>query len=156
MLLTLLGGPDASIEHRRAQSSLFAASQPPPPPGVRIEATELGGVAAERIVKEAGPPERTFLHLHGGGYVMGDPPGSRGLTTALALAAATFALGLLRRQDAADTFTAAVALAVGAFQPGAHGALGLRHRCGAHGAMGIAATAAGGQGVVCGHEGKLR
>lgn len=36
----------------------------------------------------------------------------------LALAAATFALGLLRRQDAADTFTAAVALAVGAIPEG--------------------------------------
>ncbi|WP_197374351.1 HAD-IC family P-type ATPase [Mycolicibacterium baixiangningiae] len=36
----------------------------------------------------------------------------------LALAAATFALGLLRRQDAVETFTAAVALAVGAIPEG--------------------------------------
>ena len=36
----------------------------------------------------------------------------------LALAAATFAVGLLRRQDAVDTFTAAVALAVGAIPEG--------------------------------------
>ncbi|CAN5885642.1 cation-transporting P-type ATPase [soil metagenome] len=36
----------------------------------------------------------------------------------LALAAMTFAIGLLRRQDAAETFTAAVALAVGAIPEG--------------------------------------
>ncbi|MGB1225572.1 MAG: HAD-IC family P-type ATPase, partial [Mycobacterium sp.] len=36
----------------------------------------------------------------------------------LALAALTFAIGLLRRQDAADTFAAAVALAVGAIPEG--------------------------------------
>ena len=36
----------------------------------------------------------------------------------LALAAATFALGLVRRQDAVETFTAAVALAVGAIPEG--------------------------------------
>jgi cation-transporting ATPase F len=36
----------------------------------------------------------------------------------LGLAAATFALGLVRRQDAAETFTAAVALAVGAIPEG--------------------------------------
>lgn len=44
---------------------------------------------------------------------------SKILTVAiLALAAVTFAAGLLRRQDAADTFTAAVALAVGAIPEG--------------------------------------
>jgi len=44
---------------------------------------------------------------------------SRTLTVAiLALAAATFAAGLLRRQDAVETFTAAVALAVGAIPEG--------------------------------------
>ncbi len=36
----------------------------------------------------------------------------------LALAAATFAIGLVRRQDAVETFTAAVALAVGAIPEG--------------------------------------
>ncbi|MDY6810637.1 MAG: HAD-IC family P-type ATPase, partial [Actinomycetota bacterium] len=36
----------------------------------------------------------------------------------LALAAATFAIGLLRRQDAVETFTAAIALAVGAIPEG--------------------------------------
>ncbi|MGE0220408.1 cation-transporting P-type ATPase [Mycolicibacterium sp.] len=44
---------------------------------------------------------------------------SRTLTLGiLAFAAVTFALGLLRRQDAAETFTAAVALAVGAIPEG--------------------------------------
>ncbi len=44
---------------------------------------------------------------------------SKILTVAiLALAAVTFAVGLLRRQDAVDTFTAAVALAVGAIPEG--------------------------------------
>ena len=36
----------------------------------------------------------------------------------LALAAVTFGVGLLRRQDAVETFTAAVALAVGAIPEG--------------------------------------
>lgn len=44
---------------------------------------------------------------------------SKILTVAiLALAAATFGVGLLRRQDAVDTFTAAIALAVGAIPEG--------------------------------------
>lgn len=44
---------------------------------------------------------------------------SKTLTVAiLALAAATFGVGLLRRQDAVDTFTAAIALAVGAIPEG--------------------------------------
>lgn len=44
---------------------------------------------------------------------------SKVLTIAiLALAAATFATGLLRRQDAVETFTAAIALAVGAIPEG--------------------------------------
>ena len=44
---------------------------------------------------------------------------SKALTVGiLALAAATFALGLARRQDAVETFTAAVALAVGAIPEG--------------------------------------
>jgi acetyl esterase/lipase len=86
MLTALLGGPDASIGHRRAQAALFAANQPPSPPGLRIEPLELGGVPGELVVVADGPGSDHVLHLHGGGYVMGDPSGSRGFTTALALA----------------------------------------------------------------------
>ncbi|HEV7384844.1 MAG TPA: alpha/beta hydrolase, partial [Phenylobacterium sp.] len=84
MLTELLGGPNASIAHRQAQSAAFAAAQPPLPAGLALTTETRRGVPVERLE----PQETaliTLLHLHGGGYVMGDPAGSRGLTTRLAL-----------------------------------------------------------------------
>lgn len=83
MLAGLLGGPDASIAHRRDQAAVFAASQPPLPPGIAASAEIRAGVRVERLEPDAAAAV-TLLHLHGGGYVMGDPAGSRELTARLA------------------------------------------------------------------------
>jgi len=114
-LLALLGGPDASIEHRRAQAALFAANQPPPPPGVRITATRLGGVPAEAVEPATQADRPVFLHLHGGGYVMSDPGGSRGFTTALARAAGIRVVSLDYRLAPEHPFPAAVDDALAAY-----------------------------------------
>lgn len=115
MLTGLLGGPDASIAHRRAQAARFAAGQPPPPPGLRIAPLVLGGVAAEAIEVEDGLGPNRFLHLHGGGYVMGDPGGSRGFTTALALAIQARIVSLDYRLAPDHPFPAAVDDALAAY-----------------------------------------
>ncbi|WP_337188029.1 alpha/beta hydrolase [Phenylobacterium sp.] len=115
MLTALLGGPDASIEHRRAQAAVFAASQPPPPPGLRITPTALGGVPAETVEVEDGAGPHHVLHLHGGGYVMGDPAASRGFTTALALATRARVVSLDYRLAPAHPFPAAVDDALAAY-----------------------------------------
>jgi acetyl esterase/lipase len=114
MLADLLGGPDATIEHRREQSKVFAANQPPLPAGLTVTADRIAGVAVERITPDTGAGDRLFLHLHGGGYVMGDPAGSRGFTLAFALAAGTPVLSVDYRLAPDHPFPAAVddALAV--------------------------------------------
>lgn len=115
MLLSLLGGPDATIEHRRAQAAVFAASQPPPPPGLRIASTVLGGAPAEVIELERGAGPGRFLHLHGGGYVMGDPGGSRPFTAALALATGARVVSLDYRLAPEHPYPAAVDDALAAY-----------------------------------------
>jgi monoterpene epsilon-lactone hydrolase len=115
MLASLLGGPDASIAHRRAQAAAFAAQQPPAPPGLRVAPTTLGGVPAEAIEVDDGPGPNTFLHLHGGGYVMGDPAGSRGFTTVLALATRARVISLDYRLAPEHRFPAAVDDALAAY-----------------------------------------
>lgn len=115
MLTSLLGGPDASIEHRRAQAAVFAANQPPPPSGLNIAPIRLGGVPAESIQVDVGLTANHVLHLHGGGYVMGDPGGSRGFTTALALACRARVVSLDYRLAPAHRFPAAVDDALAAY-----------------------------------------
>jgi acetyl esterase/lipase len=116
MLTARLGGPDASIAHRRNQAALFAASQPAPPPGLRIEPVRLGGVPGESIVVADGPGSNHVLHLHGGGYVMGDPGGSRGFTTALALATCARVISLDYRLAPDHPFPAAIQDALAGYQ----------------------------------------
>lgn len=114
MLIQLLGGPDATIEHRREQSKVFAANQPPLPAGLTVSADRIAGVPVERVEPEGGAGDRLFLHLHGGGYVLGDPAGSRGFTLAFALAAGVPVLSVDYRLAPDHPFPAAVddALAV--------------------------------------------
>ncbi|MGE3255352.1 cation-transporting P-type ATPase [Pseudonocardia sp.] len=84
------------------------------------------GSGAGVVVATGGDTELGKIHrLVGGAANLATPltrklaEFSRILTVAiLALAAATFGVGLLRGQDAAETFTAAVALAVGAIPEG--------------------------------------
>jgi epsilon-lactone hydrolase len=69
---------DASFtvqQHRAMHDALLARR--PPDQDVRIEATTLGGVAAEWVWAEGVPAGRVVLHCHGGGFRAGSPRGSR-------------------------------------------------------------------------------
>jgi len=115
MLADLLGGPDATIAHRQAQSAVFAAAQPPLPDGLTATTTMHAGVRVERLSPQA-TPSLALLHLHGGGYVMGDPAGSRGLTTRLALEAPATVFSVDYRLAAEHPFPAAVEDAVAVYE----------------------------------------
>lgn len=84
MLRNLVGGPDTPFLERRKQAEEFAAAFVKPA-GIEIEAGKLDGVAVEWIVPDGAHATRTFFHLHGGGYVLGNPAGSRAFTSAFAL-----------------------------------------------------------------------
>ena len=84
MLKDLIGGPDTTFLARRKQAEEFAAAFVMPR-GIAIEAGELDGVMVEWIVPAGAHATRTFFHLHGGGYVLGNPAGSRAFTSAFAL-----------------------------------------------------------------------
>ncbi len=62
-------------QHRAMHDALLA--QRPPDEDVRIEATVLGGVAAEWVWAEGVAADRVVLHCHGGGFRAGSPRGSR-------------------------------------------------------------------------------
>lgn len=115
MLGELLGGPDASIAHRRAQAQIFANAQPPTPLDIRITPDRLGAIPVERVQAVGSPGGVTFLHLHGGGYVMGDPAGSRSFTIALSRAAGCEVVSVDYRLAPAHPFPAAVDDAVAAY-----------------------------------------
>ena len=122
MLADLLGGPDASIAHRQAQAAAFAAAQPPLPADLTLTIEMRRGVPVERL-EPPGPAALTLLHLHGGGYVMGDPAGSRGLTTRLALTTPATVLSVDYRLAPEHPFPAAVQDAVSVYADlMAHGA----------------------------------
>jgi acetyl esterase/lipase len=114
MLQDLLGGPDASIAHRQAQAAVFAAAQPPLPAGLAATIETLRGVSVERL-DPPGTRALTLLHLHGGGYVMGDPAGSRGLTTRLALTTPATVYSVDYRLAPQHPFPAAVSDAVAVY-----------------------------------------
>src|SRR4029077_16656250 len=80
----LIGGADTSFVERRAQVESFAKAFAMPG-GVRVEADHLGGVPVEWIVPDGAAEAPVLFHLHGGGYVLGNPAASRPLTTAFAL-----------------------------------------------------------------------
>jgi acetyl esterase/lipase len=84
MLEALIGGPDTPFMERRAQAEAFAGAFVMPD-GVRAQADHLGGVPVEWIVPDGADEDGPVLfHLHGGGYVLGNPAGSRPFTTAFA------------------------------------------------------------------------
>ena len=84
MLKDLIGGPDTPFLARRKQAEEFAAAFVTPA-GIEIEAGALDGVAVEWVVPNGAHANHTFVHLHGGGYVLGNPAGSRAFTSAFAL-----------------------------------------------------------------------
>ena len=115
MLKSLIGGPDTSFMDRRVQSEQFAAAFVTPP-GIRIESDLLGGVAIERIVPDAAHEGRTFFHLHGGGYVLGNPAGSRAFTCEIARLARCKVVSVDYRLAPEHPFPAAVEDAVSAYR----------------------------------------
>jgi acetyl esterase/lipase len=83
MLKSLVGGPDTPFLERRAQAEKFAAAFVKPA-DIEIEAAALDGIAVEWIIPARAHPGRIFFHLHGGGYVLGNPAGSRSFTSLFA------------------------------------------------------------------------
>ena len=69
-------GGSLTVEQHRAMHDALLARRPPDE-DIRIEATMLGGVAAEWVWAEGVPADRVVLHCHGGGFRAGSPRGSR-------------------------------------------------------------------------------
>jgi monoterpene epsilon-lactone hydrolase len=115
MLAALIGGPDTPFMTRRAQAAQFAAAFEVPP-DIAIESGMLGGVAVEWITPRAAHSTNIFVHLHGGGYVLGDPVGSRPFTTDLARRLACRVVSIDYRLAPENPFPAAVTDALMAYQ----------------------------------------
>ncbi|MFK8849987.1 alpha/beta hydrolase [Streptomyces sp. Ac-502] len=72
-------GPD-SLEDVRLAYRRFFQDCFPAPDGVTFTPVYADGVAAESAVPADAVPGRHLVYLHGGAYLVGDPPGYRGLT----------------------------------------------------------------------------
>jgi acetyl esterase/lipase len=114
MLKALVGGPDTPFMERRAQSEKFAAGFTAPP-GIRIEQGALGTVPVEWIHPDGAHPDRVFFHLHGGGYVLGNPASSRPFTTEFARQARCSVVSVDYRLAPEHPFPAAVTDALVAY-----------------------------------------
>ncbi len=115
MLAGLIGGPDMPYMERRAQAAAFADAFVLPP-GLRIEKDEFGGVPVEWVIPDGAPLAPVLFHLHGGGYVLGDPAGSRPFTTAFALATGARVVSVDYRLAPEHPFPAAVDDALAAYR----------------------------------------
>ena len=114
-LADLVGGPDTPWQERRVQSAKFADAFVAPP-GVRIEPGTLGRVGCEWVSPADARPKTVFLHLHGGGYVMGSPALSRVLTCQLALSREMRVVSVDYRLAPEAPFPAAVDDALAAYR----------------------------------------
>jgi epsilon-lactone hydrolase len=72
-------------QHRAIHEGMLARR--PPDGDVRVEATVLGGVAAEWVWAEGVSADRVVVHCHGGGFRAGSPRGSRQFAGRLSRAA---------------------------------------------------------------------
>jgi len=115
MLKELVGSPDTPFMDRRAQSEQFAAAFIKPP-GIEIETGELNGVAVEWITPDRAHPSRIFFHLHGGGYVLGNPAASRNFTSEFARLTQCRVVSIDYRLAPEHPFPAAVDDAVSAYR----------------------------------------
>jgi acetyl esterase/lipase len=115
MLADLIGGPDTPFMERRAQTARFAEAFVMPA-GLRLERDTLGGVPVEWVIPQGAALAPVIFHLHGGGYVLGDPASSRPLTTALALKSGLRVLSVDYRLAPEHPFPAAVEDALKAFR----------------------------------------
>ena len=87
------GGSLTVQQHRAMHDALLARR--PPDEDVRIEATVLGGVAAEWVWAEGVTADRVVLHCHGGGFRAGSPlrfPGVRPSSRAARIAVLDYQL----------------------------------------------------------------
>jgi len=107
MLKSLVGGPDTPFMERRAQSEKFAAAFPMPH-DMRISQGALANVPVEWIRPDDAHPDRVFFHVHGGGYVLGNPASSRPFTTEFARRARCRVVSIDYRLAPEHPFPAAV------------------------------------------------
>jgi acetyl esterase/lipase len=114
-MLAGLISPDMPFMERRAQAEKFAQAFVAPE-GVAIAPGELGGVGVEWIVPAGATERPVLLHLHGGGYVLGNPAGSRPFTTAFALKSEARVASVDYRLAPEHPFPAAVEDAVKAYR----------------------------------------
>jgi epsilon-lactone hydrolase len=114
MLKRLIGSPDTPFMERRAKAQAFADAFPVPQ-GLRIEQSALGAIPVESIIPDNAHPKRVFFHLHGGGYVLGSPAGSRPFTTAFALTTRSRVVSVDYRLAPENPHPAAVMDAVAAY-----------------------------------------
>jgi acetyl esterase/lipase len=103
----LIGGPNTPFLERRAQSEAFARAFVLPD-GVRIESDHLDGVTVEWVIPDGAADAPVLFHLHGGGYVLGNPAASRPLTTAFALKSGARVVSIDYRLAPEHPFPAAV------------------------------------------------
>jgi acetyl esterase/lipase len=110
------GGPDLSAppEQARVAFDAMVASLPAPPDVAFVEES-LAGVPALRYGL-ADPSAPTLLYLHGGGYVVGNAWGYRGLVAALADASGMAAYAIDYRLAPEHPFPAAIDDAGAAFR----------------------------------------
>jgi len=114
MLKALVGGPDTPFLERRAQAEKFAAAFVKPA-DIEFEAADLDGVAVEWIIPARAHPSRILFHLHGGGYVLGNPAGSRNFTSLFARLAKCRVVSVDYRLAPEQPFPAALEDAVRAY-----------------------------------------
>jgi acetyl esterase/lipase len=113
-LADFIGSPDTPYMERRAQAAQFEAAFVMPT-GVRAEAGTLGGVKVEWIVPDGAANTPVLFHLHGGGYVLGTPGGSRAFTTEFALRTGARVVSIAYRLAPEHPYPAAVDDAVSAY-----------------------------------------
>jgi acetyl esterase/lipase len=114
MLKSLVGGPDTPFLERRVQAEKFATAFVKPP-DIEFEGGDLGGVRVEWIIPARAHPSRIFFHLHGGGYVLGNPAGSRSFTSLFARLAQCRVVSVDYRLAPEQRFPAAVEDSVRAY-----------------------------------------
>lgn len=111
----LIGGPDTPFLERRAQSEAFAKAFVLPD-GVQVRPDRLDGVMVEWVIPEGAADVPVLFHLHGGGYVLGNPASSRPFTTAFALKSGARVVSIDYRLAPEHPFPAAVTDSVKAYR----------------------------------------
>jgi acetyl esterase/lipase len=136
LLRELVGGPDTPFMIRRAQAERFAAAFQVPD-DVAYKAEKYGNGAVEWVQAQDGSKSCVLLHFHGGGYVLGNPAGSRVFTTEFARSSGAAVASAEYRLAPEHPYPAAVEDALSAYR-------WLLESGVAPGAMAVAGESAGG------------